>query len=434
MCQDSEDEDQEEQENWAGARPKKKVDGGNGRGRGRAAARRPVKVEEVEGAELPQVREEEEAPKSRLARPRSRVSVTRSPSAIEISIPLVLEAASSADGEGGASRGFSQLQRSPSWENFSRAVREAATTFENKLAELYLRFGQEAEGDVTDFGSLESELMLGLEEAGSRASWEEETTSDLGEQAAAVTRWGAASAFSERTGEVPTRTEVVVEEDRESSSNARRLRPSPPPPAGLKRTASVKETARERSEYMLRPYTSMMHRPGGGSRSPLGRRRRHFTEDYPPIGVTRSQFFSFQPSEPIVPLDTSREREMISQVDDEIIDRRKTNRSLKVQNLLMSQPWRRRTVHSSQPYKPVANYHERRASRKGTEFSLVRPTNYPTAAYYRRSLEDLGAEGRGRGRKVAMASAEDLAGAIALSKYYKQPKYMKTIKIERFPH
>ncbi len=322
----------------------------------------------------------------------------------------------------GGEAGCTALQRSPSWDSFSRAVREAAATFENKLAELYLRFGQEMESEG-EFGSLESELMLGLGEAaaawGNRASWEEDTVaSDLGEQLGASTRWGAVSALSERVG-------AGGKEDG-SPLPSRRNRPtSPPPLTSLTRTASVKETARERSEYLLHPYTSMMGRRG--SRSPMRKRRGHGGDDLPPTGATRSQYFTFQPSQPIVPLPTSREREMISEVDDEIIDRRKAVRSLKVQNLLMSQPWRRRTVHSSQPYRPVSNYHERR--RKGSEFQS-RPSDYPVT-YYRRSLEELDKVDAARRKPRA---ENDLAGAVALSKYYKQPKYIKGFKFERFPH
>ncbi len=203
----------------------------------------------------------------------------------------------------------------------------------------------------------------------------------------------------------------------------------------------MKETARERSEYLHNPYTSSL-RAGRLGRSPLrtrsGRRGRDPSLEGPTIGVTRSQYFTFQPSEPLVPLDTSKDREIISEVDSDLIDRRRANRSLKVQSLLMAQPWRRKTVHSSQPYLPVSRYHEERAGgarRKvsaggGDSFSGMRPRYYQPSGpgYYRRSLEKLDreVEDEGRRRKLAAGVQENLSGAAVLSKYYRQPKYVKS--------
>lgn len=188
---------------------------------------------------------------------------------------------------------------------------------------------------------------------------------------------------------------------------------------GLKRTASVKETARERSEY-LNPYLRAIREPT------YRRLRRGARDPSPAVGVTSSQFFTFTPSPPIVPLDTSKEREMISRVDDEIIERRKVNRSLRVQSLAGAAPWRRKTVHTSQPYSPLADYHESRSRRSGrtrgaTEF--LRPVHYP--AFYRKSLEDLQREEEAAAARRRLPT--DVAGAVALSKYYRAPKHIRKV-------
>ena len=161
------------------------------------------KVKNVAAEEIP-VEHQDESPapvqtsSGRLARPRSRVSVTRSPSSIEISIPLNIEPAAeeAVGGAGSAAGGAFALQKSPSWDNFSRAVREAAVTFETKLAELCRKFGDEED---LDFGSIESDLlMLGME-SGSLASWGDSESgggAGVGEQ-----RYGAISTMSEMVPE-----------------------------------------------------------------------------------------------------------------------------------------------------------------------------------------------------------------------------------------
>ena len=194
------------------------------------------------------------------------------------------------------------------------------------------------------------------------------------------------------------------------------------PKTTLTRTASVKETWRERLDYhsLSTPYTSAMRFRRGAY--PLAK-----TLSGDNIGFTRSQYFTHHDppataSSSSTSRDTSRDRAMLAAVDEDIAARRRLNRSLRVQSLSSAQDWRRRTIHAtSAPYLPVRNYHRRRDG----PGDFPRPTHYP-GAYRKESLERREREERQKTQVDA-----EMQGRIALAKYYTEPKRMRSKSGER---
>lgn len=130
-------------------------------------------------------------------------------------------------------------------------------------------------------------------------------------------------------------------------------------------------------------------------------------------------------------VDVSKDREMISQLEQENLDRRKLTRSLRVANL--KPDWRRSTIHTSQPYSPIKNYHRLKA-----KMERVTPT-YSGLNTYRRSLENLEREAEERLKPSSTTaskslSLEELRGAMSLSKYYREPRHMYRKRGDRYSY
>ena len=277
---------------------------------------------------------------------------------------------------------------------FAEAVQETTKIFEQRLKDLSKKFNDDNESEI---GS----------------DW------NLDEDSEELQRFGCVSSLS---GYLPRRdfstdsmSKVITGGQRPKSSVLDHKEASP-----LKRTSSVKVTARERSTYE-NPYLRSIN---------LQSNRRKRMDQFD-LEMGRSPNVSvFTPAEDIVALDTSKEREEIMGLSTDILATRKKTRSLRVQEQLSDinrGNWRRKTIHTSQPYSPVENYHRQRSlARERKSGQMVR---YPSA--YRKSVEDLDkAVEEDTQRRITRDDPRP--GSLVLSRFYRESRFLKSRRGERY--